>query len=634
MIRRLGLQFRVARELGFRSISNYVLYQLGLRTGHYQRILKQSLAEIDDSIAFVSPLLNVSHTWIEAAKKNLLLLNTQVEQILTGSIPLYGADPVEITFDAPLPEQDRSLWQFPKGSDVDVKDYWEPARFGWAVRLAQAYRSKPDSRLAGFFWQKVEEFNRVAVPYQGIHWVSAQEAALRLIQMVFCADAFSIDPESTPDRMRLFSKMMQEHAVRIPPTLPYAKAQRNNHLLSEAAGLFTAGIALPNHPLASQWMDQGWKEFERAILDQIADDGTYAQHSVCYHRLMLTLALWMNSIRGNRDFSPPVKEKLGLAAIWLKRLVVGENGDVPNFGSNDGSLILPFGGEEVTNYQVVAEVALSQFAKDRDVECLENKAGIQRVDGKDSTLFFYCQKISSRPAHADQLHVDLWWRGKNILRDPGTYRYNAQDPWENVLAGTDVHNTLTIDDLDQMERVGKFLWANWASGRLIQPEEKNKIDIFQVAGEHDGYAHQNIKHCRKVNYRSHNTWQIQDDIIPLRSTRPNYLTKIDLHWQLPDAQPLEMSGKESHWQLNQNEFQFQSANCKVIISPRVENPNCNLHMAVFRAGVCVSGKMPGKPYWGWFSRTYSHKMPAISLVYTFSEIPPITIITDISLQEV
>ena len=32
-----------------------------------------------------------------------------------------------------------------------------------------------------------------------------------------------------------------------------------------------------------------------------------------------------------------------------------------------------------------------------------------------------------RPGHADALHLDLWLGDRNILRDGGTYSYNADE---------------------------------------------------------------------------------------------------------------------------------------------------------------------------------------------------------------
>jgi hypothetical protein len=93
----------------------------------------------------------------------------------------------------------------------------------------------------------------------------------------------------------LLNETLAMHAARIPLTWPYAHAQDNNHLLSEAAGLVTAALALPGHPQSSRWSRLGWSWFNRAVLSQFDEDGAYTQHSANYHRLALHLALWLDA---------------------------------------------------------------------------------------------------------------------------------------------------------------------------------------------------------------------------------------------------------------------------------------------------------------------------------------------------
>jgi hypothetical protein len=75
--------------------------------------------------------------------------------------------------------------------------------------------------------------------------------------------------------------------------------------------------------------------------------------------------------------------------------------------------------------------------------------------------------FKSRPGHADQLHLDLWWRGMNIAMDAGTFSYNNPPPWDNALSTTHVHNTITINGKDQMTRAGQFLWLDWAQAAVV-----------------------------------------------------------------------------------------------------------------------------------------------------------------------
>ena len=56
-------------------------------------------------------------------------------------------------------------------------------------------------------------------------------------------------------------RSIADHADRIPPTLSYSRAQNNNHLVSEAVGLYTAGALLQQHPRSHKWKRIGLKYF-------------------------------------------------------------------------------------------------------------------------------------------------------------------------------------------------------------------------------------------------------------------------------------------------------------------------------------------------------------------------------------
>ena len=76
--------------------------------------------------------------------------------------------------------------------------------------------------------------------------MSSQEAALRILAFSFGVQLFKNSSHSNETRIHSINQTIFEHAKRIPPTLIYAQSQNNNHLLSEAAGLYTAGVLFKN----------------------------------------------------------------------------------------------------------------------------------------------------------------------------------------------------------------------------------------------------------------------------------------------------------------------------------------------------------------------------------------------------
>lgn len=124
-------------------------------------------------------------------------------------------------------------------------------------------------------------------------------------------------------------------------------------------------------------------------------------------------------------------------------------------------------------------------------------------------------RYTDRPAQADQLHFDLWWRGKNVACDAGTYLYNGLEPWTNALAASGVHNTVTVAGRDQMTRAGRFLWVDWAQaecGHYPVGQHGNVVVACQygykkLGAEHqrsvlstDSDADDQIRGCRSLYY--------------------------------------------------------------------------------------------------------------------------------------
>ena len=80
-----------------------------------------------------------------------------------------------------------------------------------------------------------------------------------------------------------------------------------------------------------------------------------------------------------------------------------------------------------------------------------------------------------RPAHADPLHLDLWHQGINLLRDGGSYAYNASPEDLAIFPGIASHNTVQFDGAEPMPRLGRFLWGDW-----LQQEAPPQVEASSV----------------------------------------------------------------------------------------------------------------------------------------------------------
>jgi hypothetical protein len=248
-----------------------------------------------------------------------------------------------------------------------------------------------------------------------------------------------------------------------------------------------------------------------------------------------------------------------------------------------------------------------------------------------SWAYFRIAHHTARPGHADQLHLDLWWRGWNVAQDAGTYLYNASPPWENALASAFVHNTVTVDGQEQMRRAGRFLWLDWAQGRALSGQPAQDGSWQSLLAQQDGYRRLGLLHQRQVSVQAPDRWTIVDRLSNLKPVSSQRQHTIRLHWLLPDW-PWKMGERGE----SRIELCLESPEGWISISIRIDNqaagPDPGLPAPAFvlqtvRAGELLHGSGPVSPTWGWVSPTYGLKVPALSLSVMAESVLPLTLMS-------
>jgi hypothetical protein len=439
--------------------------------------------------------------------------------------------------------------------ELDIKFIWEASRFGMVYTLVRAYASAQDEKFAEAFWTLIESWAESNPPNTGPNWMDGQEAALRLMAWTFGYYQFS--PSSTPERIAQFTVMIAVHAERIYKNIDYAISTHSNHTISEAFGLWLVGLLFPELKDAENYLKLGRRLLEQEAAAQIFPDGSYSMHSLNYHRFVLHIYLCMIRL-GELNQSPVpnlIYQRVSASIDFLSQLIDPETGQMPLYGSNDGALVLPLNACDFTDYRPLLQLGSYVIKKqflfepgpwDEDLfwfygitalspnpSTLPRQAinktsfpngGIYLLRSTNSKAMIRCTDFRSRPSHADQLHVDLWLDGKNIACDAGTYLYSGEGIWRNGLAHTSAHNTVIVDNQDQMKMLTRFTWTNWSKGSVLRREG----NTFQ--GKHDGYKRlaDSVSHKRTVLSLGEDRWLVVDYLIG----RQNH--HYALHWLLAD----------------------------------------------------------------------------------------------------
>jgi hypothetical protein len=183
---------------------------------------------------------------------------------------------------------------------------------------------------------------------------SAQEAALRLIAGLRERALFRFEPLVW--RLQDVAHLVASRA-RIPPTLSYARTN-NNHLLSEAAGLYTAGVLFPELSDSARWRRTGYRLLLHGFARQVFSDGGYVQHSANYQRLALALGVWSARL-ADVNGEPFPKDTLA-AIVRLARSLAAQadrKGRPSAFGPDDGTNPLPLSSTDAGDARPVVAAA-------------------------------------------------------------------------------------------------------------------------------------------------------------------------------------------------------------------------------------------------------------------------------------
>jgi hypothetical protein len=505
------MKLRTYARLGLTNIARVLAYRLALKSG------KHAVQQLNAPSA-APPFFRASEWQGDLPPANMAWDNSLwwfgwFRQPLPNAPPDWFANPFS---GAQQPNATLDWWLVPDFAADDIKGLWELSRFDWVVAWAtKAANSDADALNRLNTW--LADWSTANPPYKGPNWKCGQEASIRVMHLVTAALVLGQDRRPNQG----FVDLLIVHLQRIAPTMSYAIGQQNNHGTSEAAALFIGGsLLLGYHPRAETWARKGRRWLEERAASLIRPDGSFSQYSVTYHRLLLDTYALAEIWRRNRSlprFSDELHGRLAAATEWLWTLVDPETGDAPNIGANDGARLLQVVGCDYRDFRPSVQLAAALFndadafgqgpwtallawfkvadgnysLKSQSKSFDDGGYHVLRVDRTLGVMRY--PRFRFRPSQADALHVDLWHSGINLLRDAGTFSYNAdQSEW---FASTAAHNTIEFDGRDQMPRLGRFLFGGWLNAEKVQQVRTKGKSATGAAGYTDA---KRVRHHRTI----------------------------------------------------------------------------------------------------------------------------------------
>ena len=373
----------------------------------------------------------------------------------------------------------------------DLRALWEPARLQEITAILAGISSVPEAQQESLALQLALSWI-AANPFPfGLHYMSVMECGLRIPVFVRC---LTLSPRAEDSRQPLFTAIYQHAWLTAHRLSRYSSL--GNHTVAEAVGLIFAGAIFAETAPGQAWLRTGQRLLNQELDHQVLDDGGPAEQSLSYHRFVLDL-YWLAL-----DFLE--KNALRDCSDWKPRLMAGEaflaaltdrDGFYPAIGDNDDGRALAPG---LAPTRGIEGSALSTG----NLQTFSSSGYTVLGRGSDVLLCFDHGPLGMPPlynhGHADALSLTLSVKGKQMLVDSGTYRYNGVAVWRKCFKGTRAHNTVTIDGLDQAEQVTGFIWAKPYTAQLLSCE---KTDLgIRLEASHNGYNRlpQAVEHRRSL----------------------------------------------------------------------------------------------------------------------------------------
>lgn len=546
------------KDLGFSSVLKVVIYKISIKF-RINRVFFIK-ANLGGEPVYLPPAKVNSDLPAVESWKNREIKNSFLTIKIQERPPNWFYNPISNKYAT----GNNKLWADIKDFDPalgDIKGIWELSRFDWIIPLSQQ-ASKGDEEAFSFLNKWLTDWKVNNQPYYGVNWKCGQETSIRVLHLI--TGAYLLGQSEAPSSALIH--LVTVHLKRIEPTISYAIGQNNNHATSEAAALYVGGAFLlkNGHKRGYRFYKKGERIITERMSKLIGDCGTFSQYSLNYHRLMLDAVCCCEFFRIKFDL-PPLPaifyKKASLATNWLFSIVDGVSGDGPNVGANDGAKIIPLTNCGYRDFRPTVQLAMALFNSarayspgkwDDQFEWLKLKMPVQKSDlpasliaddggfallrMKDTFVCLRYPRFRFRPSQNDILHLDLWINGENILRDGGSYSYNADSALMNYFGSVSAHNTIQFGQREPMQKISRFLYGKWVKTDWVSTFKETDSSVSYGAGYTD---HTGASHKRKINL-SESQLEVIDEIMKFDGTAFLRWRLIEDDWVLSEENDCEL----------------------------------------------------------------------------------------------
>jgi len=522
----------------------------------------------------------------------------------------------------------------------NIKYLWEPNRHLHVPALAQAYALTRELSYATAVRTHVDSWIRQCPCGRGPNWSSSLELAIRLINWSIAWQLLGglqsplfEDQDGIEFRDRWLHSIYQ-HVRAISGRLSRFSSA-NNHLIGEAAGVWIASVTWDYWPQMRRWGSRCKRILATEALVQNAPDGGNREQAFAYQQFVLDFLLLgaLAARAANQDFPREYWQRLESMLEFIAAMM-DSAGHVPMIGDADDGFVVSLSPDErFDNFRSLLATGAILFERpdfarkagrvDDKTRWLTGCASFESLQRSGDGINRTRNSIRAFPqsgyyllgdhfgtadevrlladagplgylsiaahGHADALSIVLNVGGHEVLVDPGTYAYHTQPQWRAYFRSTRAHNTVMVDEHDQSQQGGNFMWSRHAQARCLHFANVHGQQHF--IAEHDGYRSlaDPVTHRREIVYDTITRSFLISDTLACAGAH-----RVCRHWHF--SEDLEPWVAEDQLQVRVGQYLV-----------RIVPMDLPAHARLYHGGSATQG--------GWVSRGFGCKQPATTVAW-------------------
>ena len=379
-------------------------------------------------------------------------------------------------------------------NNADVKVPWELNRCHHLLWLGQAFLITKDEKYAKEVVDQIKWWIKDNPLMYSINWTCAMDVAIRAVNWMYAVNMISSSAYVTDNFAKTFDGSLFDHGWFIYNNLEKWYPYSANHYAANINGLLFLGQMFHNTKQGKKWWSYALKEYFLEVRLQVLPSGAHFERSISYHRLMTELFAYPYFMLKRIQEPIPLDIHTRIESMFdFVDNYTKPNGLAPLISDNDDGRLLPFVKQDFRDHRYLLNIASAGFNKTyrnqgAETNLTDNYFLLNQIESKSTDiaskaeqsaikdhrdtgfvifrkdklfLLFTNSSLSGYPdlrrkrhgthTHADNLSFELSIGDDDFIIDPGSYVYTASLKKRNEFRSTRMHNTVTVDNLNQVE---------------------------------------------------------------------------------------------------------------------------------------------------------------------------------------